>query len=164
MDKAALVAQLTEKLRQQQQLTRRAEGDARDGARDLATPQEKREDARHALEFGALAKAHEKRLRQLAGDLEELDALRLRDFGPHEPIALGALVEIEDDDGHEGRTFILLPVGAGTELTGPDGDGLISVVTPASPIGRAVMGRRLGDGVDVTLQNEPRAFTITWVK
>src|SRR5690554_5792997 len=77
MDKTALVAQLLEKIQSQRLLARRAEEDARQGAKDLATPQEKREDARHSLEFGALATAHERRSRQLKEDQEDLESLRL---------------------------------------------------------------------------------------
>jgi transcription elongation GreA/GreB family factor len=164
MDKTALVAQLQAKIRDQLLVVRRAEGDAREGARDLATEQEKREDSRYALEFGALAAGHDKRMRQLSEDRDALDNLRLRPFKKTDAIGLGALVEIEDEEGREGRTFLVLPVGAGSELTGPDGDGLISVVTPASPIGRAVMGKRLGDDLEVMLQGEPRAYTIVWVE
>jgi transcription elongation GreA/GreB family factor len=48
-------------------------------------------------------------------------------------------------------------------LTGPGGDGFLSVVTPQSPIGRAVMGKKVGDTVEVTVQNEVREWTITYV-
>jgi transcription elongation GreA/GreB family factor len=37
------------------------------------------------------------------------------------------------------------------------------VVTPQSPVGRAVLGRRVGDTVEVTVQGEPREWTITFV-
>ena len=60
-------------------------------------------------------------------------------------VALGAIVEIEDEATGEGRTFFLAPVGGGISLTGPGGDGVLSVVTPVSPIGRAVLGKKLGD-------------------
>jgi transcription elongation GreA/GreB family factor len=53
-------------------------------------------------------------------------------------------------------------VGAGVELTGPDGDGFLSVVTPLSPIGKAVLGRRVGESVDVTVAGEAREWTITF--
>ena len=66
-------------------------------------------------------------------------------------------------DSREGRTFFLAPVGAGITLTGPDGDGILSVVTPASPVGRAVMGHRTGDVVDVMVGGEVREWAITWV-
>ena len=78
-------------------------------------------------------------------------------------IALGALVEVEDEDTGEGRTFFLAPTGAGVTLTGPGGDGFLSVVTPQSPIGRAVMGRREGDTVDVMIDGRERSWTIAWV-
>jgi transcription elongation GreA/GreB family factor len=54
-------------------------------------------------------------------------------------------------------------VGAGVTLTGPGGDGLLSVVTPASPIGKAVLGRRPGDVVDVTVDGEVREWQISFV-
>jgi transcription elongation GreA/GreB family factor len=78
-------------------------------------------------------------------------------------IAVGAIVEIEDEESGEGRTFFLAPVGAGMTLTGPGGDGLLSVVTPASPIGRAVIGRKVGDVIDVTVDGETREWQISYV-
>ena len=50
-------------------------------------------------------------------------------------------MEIEDVETGEVRTFFLAPAGAGTTLYGSDGDGHLSVVTPRSPIGRAVKGK-----------------------
>ena len=78
-------------------------------------------------------------------------------------IGVGAIVEVEDADSGEGRTFFLAPVGAGITLTGPGGDGHLSVVTPASPIGRAVLGRRNGDVVDITVDGDLREWAITYV-
>jgi transcription elongation GreA/GreB family factor len=78
-------------------------------------------------------------------------------------IGLGAIVEIEDEETGEGRTFFLAPVGAGVTLTGPGGDGVLSVVTPASPIGRAVIGKRVGDVVDVTVDGSVREWQISFV-
>ena len=66
--------------------------------------------------------------------------------------------------GPSGRTFFLLPVGAGLQLTGPGGDGFLSVVTPASPVGKAVLGRRVGETVEVLVRGEPREWTITYVE
>ena len=73
------------------------------------------------------------------------------------------MVEIEDAEGGEGRTFFLAPAGAGVSLTGPGGDGFLSVVTPSSPIGRAVLGRKVGETIDVTVDGELREWTITFV-
>ncbi|MBK9071836.1 MAG: GreA/GreB family elongation factor [Myxococcales bacterium] len=99
--------------------------------------------------------------------MAEID--ELRGFAPPRlaagsNILLGALVEIEDAESGDGRTLFLAPVGAGVTLTGPGGDGFLTVVTPASPVGRAVMGRKVGDVVDVAVQGELREWQISYVE
>jgi transcription elongation GreA/GreB family factor len=161
MPKQFLIDQLTSQLEASARSALDASEAAVVEARDGATPAEKREDARAALELGGLGRAQDKRARKA---LAEIDALRT--FKPTTPaaaVALGAVVEIEDCDSGEGRTFFLAPVGAGMTLTGPGGDGYLSVVTPISPIGRAVLGRKVGDVVDVTVEGDAREWTITWV-
>ena len=130
-------------------------------ARDGATPAEKREDARVALEFSGLAKGQTARAARVAAEISTLDIFRPTQLAPKGAITLGAVVEVED--GEQGRTFFLAPVGAGVELTGPGGDGFLSVVTPISPIGKAVLGKRVGDTVEVMVQDEAREWTITYV-
>jgi transcription elongation GreA/GreB family factor len=163
MDKTDLVAQLRAQLAH----TARTALAARDGAaaeaRDGATPDEKREDARAAHQLGTLGKAQQRRAQQALAEADALTTFRPPPLAASAKIGLGAVVEIEDDDSGEGRTFFLAPVGAGITLTGPGGDGLLSVVTPVSPIGRAVIGRGTGDVVDVTVDGELREWQITYV-
>jgi hypothetical protein len=52
------------------------------------------------------------------------------------------------------------PAGAGEELTGPGGDGFLSVVTPGSHFGRALMGKRVGDVIEVTVAGELTEWSI----
>ncbi len=161
MDKRALIQQLSDRLRATAKMARRASQDAAQEAREGATPAERREDARVALENAGLARGQERRALQAAQDLAALERFRPGDFAPTAAIGPGAIVEVEDEEG--GRTFFLAPVGAGEELTGPDGDGILSVVTPNSPVGRAVLGKRRGDSFEVTVGGEPRELTITFV-
>jgi transcription elongation GreA/GreB family factor len=161
MDKRFLVEQLMERLRETASLARKAGQAAADVARDGATPAEKREDARVALEFGGLAKGQNQRAARVAAEMSKLEIFHPAAIPPNGPVTLGAIVEVEDEA--LGRTFFLAPVGAGVELTGPGGDGFLSVVTPMSPIGKAVIGRRVGDTIEVTVENEPREWTITYV-
>ncbi len=161
MDKQFLVAQLAERLRASAHVARKAGDAAAEEARAGATPAEKREDARVAMEYAALARGQKGRAARTAADLSLLETFRPGPLPSRAPIALGAVVEVED--GSQGRTFFLAPVGAGVELTGPGGDGYLSVVTPASPVGKAVMGRRVGDTIEVTVQGEPREWAITFV-
>jgi transcription elongation GreA/GreB family factor len=161
VDKSALIRQVESLLRAALKNAERTAADSRDAAAHLATPQEKRDDSRVALEFGALAKGHAARQKKLQGELEALGQVSAAPLPKGEPIEVGCVVEVED--GREGRTFFVLPVAAGSEITGPDGDGMITVITAASPMGRAVMGRCEGDSVEVQLQGDTREWTITYV-
>ena len=161
MNKRALVDQLTARLRATAQSARRASLDAAEEAREGATPAERREDSRVALENAGLARGQEKRAEQAMQSLSALEKFNPGPFPANAKIGLGALVEVEDDEG--GRTIFLAPAGAGEELTGPDGDGFLSVVTPYSPLGRAVLGKKVGDSVEILVAGEPRELTVTFV-
>lgn len=161
MDKRFLVEQLMDRLRESVAVARKAGQAAAEEAREGATPAEKREDARVALEQGNLARGQATRAARTAAELSALEIFRPASFPQNGPVALGAVVEVEDDA--QGRTFFLAPVGAGVELTGPGGDGFLSVVTPHSPVGKAVLGRKVGDTIEVTVAGEPREWTITYV-
>jgi len=163
MDKAFLVDQLVERLRESARAAQSAGEATAVELREGATPAEKREDARAAVEHHLLGGAQHRRARRALAEIGALTDFRPSPWRPGAPIGLGALVEIEESETGAGRTFLLAPVGAGIHLTGPDGDGFLSVVTPASPIGRAVIGRRAGDVVDVTIEGEAREWTIAWV-
>jgi transcription elongation GreA/GreB family factor len=163
MNKTDLVHQLARQL----ESSARAALSARDAvtaeARDGATPDEKREDARAAHQLASLGKQQQRRAQIALADVDRLLLFKPAALPANAAIAVGAIVEIEDTDTGEGRTFFLAPVGAGVALTGPGGDGHLSVVTPVSPIGKAVLGRRAGDVVDVTVEGDVREWQITYV-
>ena len=163
MDKSDLVAQLVTQLSTSARMALSSRDAAAAEARDGATPDEKREDARAAHQLQSLGRAQQKRAQQALSDADALATFKPAPLAPTAKVAVGAVVEIEDADTGEGRTFFLAPVGAGSTLTGPGGDGHLSVATPASPIGKAVIGRRTGDVVDVMVEGELREWTITFV-
>ena len=164
MDKRLLLSQLEAKIQGTAQIAERASAAAAEVAREGATPHEQREDARVAIEFGALARGQGHRLERARAELDALKKFRPPAIPRGGRVELGAVVEIEDEDNGEGRTFFLAPVGAGVELTPPGGDGFLTVVTPASPIGRRVLGRRVDDVVEVTVEGEPRYWKVVWVE
>ncbi|GMU59497.1 MAG: hypothetical protein AMXMBFR34_12600 [Myxococcaceae bacterium] len=149
MDKAFLVAQLSSRLQSMNDVALRTAADARDDAKT---------GAQRALN---LAAAHAHRSASTLEAVHALDSFRPKPWVKGAPVGLGALVEVESDSG--GRTLFLAPVGGGAELEGPGGDGLFHVVTPTSPLGRAVMGKRPGAVVEVLVQGELTEWTITWV-
>ncbi len=163
MDKTELVAQLAKQLEGSARTALSARDAVAAEARDGATPDEKREDARAAHQLASLGRSQQHRAQQALADADRLLQFRPTPFPATAKIAVGAIVEIEDAETREGRTFFLAPVGAGITLTGPGGDGHLSVVTPISPIGKAVLGRRTGEVVDVTVEGDLREWEITFV-
>jgi transcription elongation GreA/GreB family factor len=163
VDKTDLVAQLSRHLADSARAALSSRDAVAQEAREGATPDEKREDARAAHQLAAIGTTQQERARRALADADRLLQFRPTPARADTAIALGAIVEIEDADSGEGRTFFLAPVGAGVTLSGPGGDGHLSVVTPASPIGKAVLGRRSGEVVDVTVEGELREWQITYV-
>ncbi len=148
MDKTFLVEQLSTKIRAATSLALRSADDARADAKSGA--------ARAVnLARGTLARTEAAR-----AQLDALDAFRPKPLRRGEPIGLGAIVEIEDGDA--GKTLFLAPVGAGEELTGPDGDGFFQVVTPVSPAGKALLGKRVGDVIEIPMRGDITEWTITF--
>src|SRR3954470_15222173 len=148
MDKTFLLNQLAEKIRATVHHTLDAA---------LEAGEEARTGANRAVN---LARGQSLRTAAARQALDALDAFRVGPLKCGEPIGLGAVVEVED--GNAGRTLFLAPVGGGEELTGPDGDGLFQVVTPVSPFGRAMIGKRVGDVVEVAVAGDTQEWTITF--
>lgn len=148
MDKTFLIHQLGAKLRPALQSAHAAAREAGEDARSGAA---------RAVN---MAKGQSQRAEAARGALESLDLFRVRPLKRNEPISLGAVVEVEDEAG-VGRTLFLAPVCGGEELTGPDGDGIFQVVTPTSPFGRALMGKKVGQVIEVTVAGELTEWTIT---
>ena len=144
---------------------RRAELSAAEAAESIRGEARRKEDAKGAAMEARLASGHRQRRERAKQELESLIAFAskgLRRFASDGPVALGALVDvsIEDEEGSEERTLFLLPVGAGSELNGPGGDGFVSVVTPASPVGRALQGLCTGDSFEIVIDGRDREWTV----
>ncbi len=144
---------------------RRAEVDAFETAESIEQDARSREDSKSAVEQARMASGLKKRREAARKELETLIAFARRGLPrvkPDSPISLGTMVDvsIEGDEGHEERTLFVLPVGAGTRLEGPGGDGFISVVSPSSPVGRALQGSRAGDVCEVVVKGHDREWTV----
>jgi len=163
MDKRHLVRQLESQLRRAADGALGAATEAATEARAAADPRERHADSGTAVELARMARGQQRRRDRAMAELEALSAFDPRPLEESARVRVGAIVEIEDEETGRGRTFFLAPAGAGSTLHGPDGDGLFTVVTPTSPIGKAVLGRRVGDVVDVTISGEVREWEITWV-
>ena len=151
-DKAALRAELLQTLEGALETARAAHAAAVAGAIDDEARPENDKDTR-GLEQSYLARGQAQRVAELEAAVSEVSALALRAFGEGERVAIGALVTVEEE-GREHRFFVA-PHGGGTVLAGG-----AQVVTPVSPLGRALLGRRVEDEVEVRLPGKLRSFVI----
>lgn len=132
-----------------------------EAAREAATHEEAKpendKDTR-ALEQSYLAAGQARRVEELRSGLAEVMRMDLRAFGESSPAALGALL-VTEQEGEEKRLFIA-PYGGGTPLDG----GKVQVLTPKSPLGRALIGKRAGDDCDVELAGKRREISVLAVE
>ena len=127
-------------------------------AREAATHDEAKpendKDTR-ALELTYLARGEAMRIEELRVAVAETQAMAVGPVGDGQPARLGALVAT-DEDGVE-ALFWLAPHGGGSRL------GAIQVLTPKSPLGQALLGKRAGDECDALLAGRRRSITIVAV-
>jgi len=115
-------------------------------ARDEATSEESRADSKydtHSQEAAYLAEGQGRLAAEIEESLKQYAAMPLPDFAPDAAIANGAVVELA---GPGASTWYFLgPRAGGLEIT-VDGRAIL-VLTPQSPLGRQLAGKRVGDTV-----------------
>jgi len=99
-----------------------------------------------STEDSYLARGLAKRVKELREAVAMLNALHLRSFAEGDVVSLTAIVDVEDEQDRE-LCYFLAPVGGGVSLG--EGGETASVVTPSSPLGRALLGREVGDEVEL---------------
>lgn len=115
-------------------------------ARDEAISEESRAENKydtHSQEAAYLAESQAKLAAEIEGNIALYTTLTLPAFGSGDAVAIGALVEV----GAKGRStwYFLGPRGGGIEVS-VDGHTVL-VLTPQSPLGRQLLGKRVGDAI-----------------
>ena len=137
-----------------------AEATRRDATHAEAKP-ENDKDTR-ALEQSYLARGQAMRAEQLAEEREVLRFMPLPVFTSAASAQSGALVELEDDDDGGRRLLFMAPHAGGSEL---NVEGMsVLVVTPASPLGSAILGRAVGDEVQLSVRGKRRNYVISAIQ
>jgi transcription elongation GreA/GreB family factor len=147
--KDALKRALLEQLEAQLATARAAHAAAAEGAFHEEAKAENDKDTR-GLEQSYLARGQAARVADLEHALVTVTAMTT---APSSRVALGALVTVDEDDTE--RTLYIAPAGGGLTLAG----GAVTVVTPASPVGRALLGKVVDDDAEFG----KRTLTITHV-
>lgn len=159
MDKNALTRSIIEQLEAEFAL----QTEAALGSRDEATNEESKAEDRYDMrsQSAAYLAAGQARLAsEIAGALAAWKTLSPRVFGPGEEIAAGALVTLES--GGRTASYLVGPQSGGLEAR--DGDSTATVVTGSSPLGRQLVGRRVGDVVHIADRLGPVVHRVTAVE
>jgi transcription elongation GreA/GreB family factor len=144
IDKARIFALLEARLREQLESATASQRMTEQGVTHEESRPENDKDTR-AIEASYLARGQAQRVAELSDALGRLNSIAVRNASPGDPAALGRLVEVEDDAGS--AWYFVAPAGGGLRL---EADGFrCTVVTSDSPVGRALLGRRVGDDVDI---------------
>ncbi|MEN5256303.1 GreA/GreB family elongation factor [Pseudomonas protegens] len=113
------------------------------------------------LEASYLAAGQARRVEEIRQALGLWQNLSLRPYDPQKGIQIGALLGLEDENGHEQWLFL-----------GPDGAGLkvyvvgqlVTVITPRSPLGNSLLGKFEDDEVEIVVAGARQQFTVTEVR
>lgn len=158
IDKVRVLAALRARLEQDLAIATEAQRRTQSGATHEESKPENDKDTR-AIESSYLARGQAQRVIDLTNELASASALQLRPYDESTPIAVSALVTL--DDGERVAPYFLSPVGAGLAL---DVDGVvIRVLTPSSPLGRALLGQLQGGDVEVRTPQGVRQYSIAAV-
>lgn len=159
MIKRALLRQLEEQLRREIDTYQRVALSAHEAATHEEARPENDKDTR-SVEAAYLAGAQAERTRELERLVNALTFLDLRAFGPGDPISASALVEVEVDG--KPAHYFLAPQGGGlrAEVEGRT----IQVVTAEAPVGRALLGKQVGDSFELRAGGKLREYLIVGVQ
>lgn len=156
LDKQQLFDALRARLEQDLTAAIGAQQKTQSGATHEESRPENDKDTR-ALEASYLARGQAQRVAELRDALARVSRMELRDFSTGLGAALSAWLEL--DDGDRRVEFFLAPAGGGVELA--SSGARVRVVTPGSPLGRALLGRRPGDTIELETPDGLREYSVT---
>jgi transcription elongation GreA/GreB family factor len=158
VNKAAIVQKIIAQLAAEMEGYARSARAAHAEATDEQSKAENKYDTR-GLEASYLARGQSRQAAETAEALEHFAALPLRDFSPADPIDLGAVVELETPTGK--TCYFIGPRAGGTEIK--EGRREILVITPQSPLGQQLVGKKQGDRWETQLAGKRVAYRIVGV-
>ncbi|MCF3651911.1 transcription elongation factor [Synoicihabitans lomoniglobus] len=155
-DKTRLITALIEKLEADRDLQTRAALLARDEATNEESRAENKYDTR-GQEAAYLAEGQAKLAAELADAIRLYRSLELPATPPPAALKIGSVFTIERLGGP--LHGLIGPRAGGTDFTVDD--TTYTVITPSSPLGRAVLGRKAGDTVYLVQRGKPQPHRIT---
>lgn len=112
------------------------------------------------LEAAYLAGGQAKQIRELLGAIKTYESLAVKDFAEGAAIDMSALVELQM--GREKYFYFIGPRNGGLEIVHEKTE--IAVLTPQSPLGQMLMGKRAGDSWTALIGGTNTKYKIISVK
>ncbi len=109
------------------------------------------------LEASYLAHGQAMRVAECDEDLAKFKEMTLQYFDDTSPIALSALITLFDENDDEQLLF-LGPAAGGLKVQ--YGQQEVVVITPSSPLGKALIGLKLDDDVDLLIGDNKKTYEI----
>ncbi|WAC00641.1 GreA/GreB family elongation factor [Pseudomonas putida] len=148
MNKATLLTRIVAALESDMDVLRRAAQTAYETATAEENIAENKYDTL-GLEASYLATGQARRTAEIRQALLIYQQLVLRDYDPARGVQIGSLVTLEDEAGAQRQVF-LGPEAAGLKIG--EGDALVTVITPRSPLGQQLIGKKVDDEVGLGAQ------------
>ncbi len=158
MNKRALVGKIIAQLDAELEGFAKSARSAHAEATDEQSKAENKYDTR-GLEASYLARGQSRQAAETAQARQQFEELSLRDFGSEDSIDLSALVELESDG--ERTLYFIAPRAGGAEIVHEK--KTVFVITPQSPLGRQLLGRKAGERLQMTMGRERRDYGIVSV-
>jgi transcription elongation GreA/GreB family factor len=157
-NKRKVIEQILSKLTQEFEKIDEAARAAHEAATHEESAAEDKHDTR-GLEASYLAGAQANRAAELKHLISVFRLFEPREFNSGESVAPGALVELELNGK---RSLVLLMTEGGGVSVQCEGRS-IQVITPHSPLGEELLGKRLGDSVELETQKTVREYEVVGV-
>jgi hypothetical protein len=158
VNKRALVQKIVAQIGEELDLLLKAARTSHAEATHESSKAENKYDTR-GLEAAYLARGQSKQAAEAVQAIKDFEAMPLRDFGPADEIDVSALVELKGKK--ECSCYFIGPRAGGTEITHEEREVL--VITPHSPLGQQLVGRRQGDTVKLEIAGARQELRIASV-
>ncbi|WP_448245577.1 hypothetical protein [Thalassotalea agariperforans] len=109
-----------------------------------------------AIESAYLAEGQSRRLVELKKTIGQLKSFTFQPVDIEQPIKLGGLIQFEDSP--QNKWLLMSPTAGGYKVM--IGDNLVTLVTPQSPLGKAILNKYLDDDISYHVGNKMICHTI----
>jgi transcription elongation GreA/GreB family factor len=158
MNKKALLKAIVSQLISELEVYLRAAQAAHAEATHEQSKAESKYDTR-GLEASYLARGQSRQAAEMQAAIQEFESMEPKAFDKGELIDVGAIVELEQ--GKERTVYFIGPRAGGTEVTLDERE--ILVITPQSPLGSQLVGKKQGDRLQLTIAGTRNQYRVVAV-